>query len=501
VSVPQRRAGAPHPNKTNTLALVINILLVGVLCLQVWLLTASLDTALGGDRSIVWPSFYGSLILFLLGLGLLRYLPAPVRLPRVEYRAEAFPHVALAWRTLAISLFALTISFCVWFMWSALVVRLPAAGFKLEPLQLFWLAATPIVLGSLLRIPYGLFVSRYGSRRSYAFVMLLLVIPCIGTSLAVANPKTSFPVLLFWAAITGIAGAVFATSSAVVALWFPKQLQGLALGINAVGNIGITVAQLSAPILFSVTLFAFIPWTGGSAPAGQHLVNLGLFWIPFILASVLAIWFGTKDFAMEPRTLGSQLEVCRDRNTWYLSTLYFLTFGCVVAMSSSLPLIIQRIFAQAPGGAPNPLFWPAVCAGAATAVRPIGGFLADKLGASRVTTVGVAVMAIGGFSLSQFLRPTDFVGFIGTILVICVAAGIGNGSIFKMIPLVNPREASAMIGIVSCLGAFGGFVPPLLLGYCFSQFGSPAWAYTSMAVFAIVCTGLNLWVYARPGKY
>jgi MFS transporter, NNP family, nitrate/nitrite transporter len=162
-------------------------------------------------------------------------------------------------------------------------------------------------------------------------------------------------------------------------------------------------------------------------------------------------------------------------------------------------LIIQPIFARAAGGAPNPLYWPALAAGVATGVRPIGGFLADRLGPSRVTTVSVAVMAIGGFSLSQFLRPTDFAGFISTILVICVAAGIGNGSIFKMIPLVNPRGANAMIGIVSCLGAFGGFVPPLLLGYCFAQFGSPAWAYTAMAVFALACTGLNLWAYVRPG--
>jgi NNP family nitrate/nitrite transporter-like MFS transporter len=495
------RYGAAHPNKGNTVALAINVLLVGVVCLQVWLLTASLDTALGGDRSIVWPSFYGSLLLFLLSTGLLRYLPTPVRLPRPEVRAEAFPQMALAWRTLGISLFSLTISFCVWFMWSALVVQLPAAGFKLQPFQLFWLTATPTVLGSLLRVPYGLIVSRFGSRRSFAFVMLLLIIPCIGTALAVSDPATPFPVLLFWAGITGIAGAVFATSSAVVALWFPRQLQGLALGVNGVGNIGITVAQLSAPALFTATLFPFLPWIRPLGPHAFHLANIGLFWIPFILAGTLAIWFGTKDFAMESRTLGSQLKVCRDNNTWYLSILYFLTFGCVVAMSSSLPLIIQRIFAQAPGGAPDPLFWPAICAGAATVVRPLGGLLADRLGPSRVTTAGVGVMATGGFSLSQFLQPTDFFGFIMTVLVVCVAAGIGNGSIFKMIPLVNPREASAMIGIVSCLGAFGGFVPPLLLGYCFSAFGSPAWAYTWMAVFAMLCTGLSLWVYVRPGKY
>jgi hypothetical protein len=131
MSAPKQRATMAHPNKTNTLALVINVLLVGVLCLQIWLLTASLDTSLGGDRSIVWPSFYASLVLFLFSVGLLKYLPSPVRIPRIEYRADAFPHMARAWQTLAISLFSLTISFCVWFIWSALVVRLPAAGFKL----------------------------------------------------------------------------------------------------------------------------------------------------------------------------------------------------------------------------------------------------------------------------------------------------------------------------------------------------------------------------------
>ena len=110
-------------------------------------------------------------------------------------------------------------------------------------------------------------------------------------------------------------------------------------------------------------------------------------------------------------------------------------------------------------------------------------------------------MAIGDFSLAQFLRPSDFSGFIATILLICIAAGIGNGSIFKMIPLAMPKEMSAAIGIVSCIGAFVGFVPPLLLGYCFQQFHSPAWGYLAMAFFALFCSGLNAWVYLRSGKY
>ena len=282
-----------HPSKTNTLTLVIDVLLIGILVLQIWLLTASLDTALGGDRAIVWPSFYASLGLFLVAVRLLYYLPSPLRLPRVVARPETFQHADLAWRTLAISFFALTISFCVWFMWSALVTKLPAAGFKLQPLELFWLTATPTVLGSLLRVPYGLVVSRFGSRRSFAVVTLLLLIPCFGTAWAVSSPMTPFIVLWFWAAISGIGGAVFATSSAVVSLWFPKQLQGTALGINGMGNIGITVAQLSAPFLFAVGLFSFIPGVSvtGTGANGLHLPNIGLFWIPLIIVAAALIWF------------------------------------------------------------------------------------------------------------------------------------------------------------------------------------------------------------------
>ena len=110
-------------------------------------------------------------------------------------------------------------------MWSAIAVKLNDAGFGLTKNQLFWLTATPVILGSLLRIPYGLIVSCFGSRRSYAAVTLLLLLPALGTGFAVQNPKTPYWVLLFWSALTGIAGANFATSMATVTLWFPKKLQ------------------------------------------------------------------------------------------------------------------------------------------------------------------------------------------------------------------------------------------------------------------------------------
>ena len=486
-----------HPAKTNVLSVGLIYVLILIVSLQIWLLSASVNTSLGGHANIAWTAFYASLALFFAGTVTLSYLPLPIRLRVVAEREEAFTNAALAWRTLAISAVSLALAFAVWFMWSAIAVKLNDAGFGLTKNQLFWLTATPVILGSLLRIPYGLIVSRFGSRRSYAAVTLLLLLPALGTGFAVQNPKTPYWVLLFWSALTGIAGANFATSMATVTLWFPKKLQGSALGINGLGNLGVTIAQFAIPFVIAISL----PWTvkaPSGAPAGAiHLENAAFVWIPFILICAAAIWFGTKDYPAEPKTLASQLVAGKRLHSWVLSLLYFLTFGCFVAMGASLPLIIKEVFAAAPGGAPSPLLYAPWAAAIATVMRPVGGWLADKLGAGLITSISIGTMALGGFSLSAFLQPDAFAGFFAVVLVICAAAGLGNGSVFKIIPLVLPKEAGAAIGIVSCLGALGGFVPPLLLGWTMGYLGSPAWAYTGMALFALLCLAVNGWFYHR----
>jgi MFS transporter, NNP family, nitrate/nitrite transporter len=489
----QRQA---HPTKTNTLLLGVTCVLILILSMQVWLLTAALNESLDGHNAVKWPAFWASLALFGAGAALLRYLPSPIRLPVRELVREAFPQAALAWRTLGISVVSLALAFAVWFMWSAIPLRLKDAGFTLSRQQLFWLTATPVLLGSFLRIPYGLIVSTFGSRRSYAIVTLSLLLPCIATGLAVRNPATPYWILLGCAALTGIAGANFATSMGVINLWFPKQAQGTALGINGLGNFGVTIAQFTIPAVIGISLVG----SGNPSPGGMppiHIENAAFIWIPFILLCSAAIWLGTKDFPAPPKTFASQLVAGKRLHTWVLSCLYFLTFGCFVAMGASLPLIIKEVFASAPGGAPKPLLYAPWAAALATLMRPIGGWLADRFGAGLITSISIGTMALGGFSLSGFLQPDQFKGFFGVILVICGAAGLGNGSVFKIIPLVLAKEAGAAIGIVSCLGALGGFVPPLLLGWTMDHLGSPAWAYTGMAVFALGCLGVNAWFYHR----
>lgn len=496
----RRAQSEAHPNKTNTLFVGIIGVLILIVALQVWLLTAVLNTALGGDRSIVWPAFYGSLALFLGGAGLLQFLPQPLRLAIAPEKTEPFVRAALAWRTLAISAVSLALSFAVWFMWSAIAVKLAPAGFAVSAQQRFWLTAAPVVLGSLLRIPYGLFVSRFGSRTAYTAVTLLMLIPCLGVGFALRSSATSFTTLLFWASLTGIAGANFATSMATVTLWFPKRLQGSALGINGLGNLGVTIAQFTIPAIIGVAAFGGL---SGEAlamklpAAGTQAVwlsNAAFIWVPFILVCAAALWFGTENYPQPTKSLASQLVVAKRKHTWILSALYFLTFGAFVAMGASLPLIINEVFAHAPGGAPNPLFFSPFAVLVATLTRPLGGWLADRWSAGLVTAVAIATMGICGFSLSQFLQPDGFKGFFWTIMVLCAAAGLGNGSVFKIIPTVMGAEAGPVIGFVSCLGALGGFFPPLLLGWCMHRFGSPAWAYTAMALFALGCFALN-WAY------
>lgn len=485
-----------HPSKTNTLLLGVVCVLILILSMQIWLLTAALNTALEGDGAVKWPAFWASAALFLGGAALLRYLPLPIRNVVRTQVSESFAHAKQAWRTLGISATSLTLAFCVWFMWSAIPIRLNEAGFHFSRQQLFWLAATPVILGSLLRIPYGLFVSTFGSRRSLAVVTLLLLAPCLATGAALMSPTTSFGVFLACSALTGIAGANFATSMGVVNLWFPKRVQGTALGINGLGNLGITVAQFAIPSVIGWRILGVSDSHAAGVPRPLHLENAAFVWVPFILAATLAVWLGTKDHPATPKAFAAQLAAGKRAHTWIIATLYFLTFGCFVAMGASLPLIIKEIFAG-PSGGPNPLHFAPWAAAVGTLMRPVGGWLADRCGAGRVTALAVAIMALGGFSLSAFLAPDKFVGFFVAVMVICGAAGLGNGSVFRIIPAVLPGDAGATIGIVSCVGALGGFIPPLLLGWTLDHLGSPAVAYTAMAVFAVFCFLLNAWFYLR----
>ena len=129
MAVPRQALSQAHPAKTNVLSVGLIYVLILIVSLQIWLLSASVNTSLGGHADIAWPAFYASLALFLASVVTLSYLPLPIRLPIVVEREEAFTDAALAWRTLGISAVSLALAFAVWFMWSAIAVKLNDAGF------------------------------------------------------------------------------------------------------------------------------------------------------------------------------------------------------------------------------------------------------------------------------------------------------------------------------------------------------------------------------------
>jgi NNP family nitrate/nitrite transporter-like MFS transporter len=402
----------------------------------------------------------------------------------------------VAWRTLWISMLGMMISFCVWFMWSAITLQMKqeGSGFIWSRQQLYLLTAMPVILGSFLRIPYGMAVSRFGSRRSYTAVTALLLVPTVATALAVSSPDTPYNVLLICSVLTGIAGANFSTSMGVVNLWFPKKIKGTALGINGLGNLGVTVAQFTIPVVVA------IPFLRAVNGDDLYLGNAAWIWVPFILLLTAALWWGTRDFPTRPQSMAEQFVAFKYKHTWVLSSLYFLTFGCFVAMGSTLPLVIDEVFADAPNGAPSPMKFAPWALAVATIMRPVGGMLADRFGAGKITGIATLTMAAGGFCLSAFLAPDNFTSFFVTVLIICAASGMGNGSVFKTLPHVLPAVAPAAIGIVSCLGAFGGYGPPLLLGWSIENAGTPALGYQAMGMYALMCFVLNAYFYLRKSS-
>lgn len=176
---------------------------------------------------------------------------------------------AIAWKTLTITTTTLVLSFATWFMMSAIVVRLPSIGFKYDTMQLFWLAAMPGLAGGTLRILHTFLIPIFGSRHVITVATLLKLFPCLGIGLAVMNPDTPFWVFMLLAFAAGFGGGDFSSYMPSTSIFFPKRLQGTALGIQAgIGNFGVSVAQFVTPWIISTA--ALSTFFGGPADVCQR---------------------------------------------------------------------------------------------------------------------------------------------------------------------------------------------------------------------------------------
>ena len=430
---------------------------------------------------------------------------------------------SVARRNLWISVLALFLAFAVWMVWSVVAVKLPAVGFRFTTNQLFWLAALPGLSGATLRIFYAFMVPIFGGRRWTAISTASLLLPAIGIGVAVQDPTTSYGTFLALALLTGLGGANFASSMSNISFFFPKAEKGTAMGLNAgLGNLGVSGVQLAAPLVVAAAVLG--PLAGrpqALAKGGQvWLQNAAFLWIPLIVAAALLAWFGMNDLATARASFRDQAVIFRRRHTWLTSLLYLGTFGSFIGYSAGFALLTQAAFP-----AVDPTRWAFLGPLLGGLARPAGGWLADRLGGARVTLWTFVVMAAAAVGVVAFLprggAPGSFVGFLATFAVLFAATGVGNGSVYRMIPVIFStfhqrcaapddvaqahgqrdavKEAGAVVGFVSAVAAYGAFFVPRTFGVSVELTGAPAWALAAFVAYYAVCIALTWWCYARRG--
>jgi NNP family nitrate/nitrite transporter-like MFS transporter len=501
-----------------------------------------------------------------------------------------------------ISVPALLCGFAVWGMWGIISVQMLNLGFPFTQAELFTLTAIAGIAGATMRIPASFLVRLAGGRNTIFLTTAMLLAPAIGTGICLQHkdwPLWAFQLMALW---SGVGGGNFASSMSNISTFFPKRLQGTALGINAgIGNFGVTTMQIVIPLVMTVGIFGAVAgepmtlakdsgWIFGRIPAGTPtwIQNAGFAWVLSLVPLAIACWFGMNNLktvspdtgspvvafakitwlytlAFIPSILGlylylpkptglglismwvaipldvvsallimklaafgpmkenvaRQFAIFRDKHTWSLTALYIVTFGSFIGFSMALPLSMKVIFGvshvrDAAGVLQHTLAnpnAPAILAFAwigpfvGAAVRPIGGWISDKLGGSIVTQAISVVMVVAsvavGWVMNQAYQSATpeqwFPAFLGLFVVLFAASGIGNGSTFRTIGVIFDRtQAGPVLGWTSAIAAYGAFVAPIVIGDQIKA-GTPQMAMYGFAVFYALCLGLNWWFYLRKG--
>ncbi|MCS7017341.1 MAG: MFS transporter, partial [Gemmatales bacterium] len=336
----------------------------------------------------------------------------------------------LAWRTLTITTFNLLLAFATWFMVSAIVVRLEGVGFRYSTTQLFWLTAMPGLAGGTFRILHMFLIPILGTRATVTWATLSLLIPCVGWGLAVQNPQTPFWVLLLLAFLAGLGGGNFSSFMPSTSLFFPKRLQGTALGIQAgVGNLGVCVAQFLVPWIIGAAALGNLvgspqPWTRVGQTTVIYLHNAAYFWIPFLLIGAGAAWLWLRSVPVRASFL-EQTDIFREKHTWVMTSLYIMTFGSFAGFAAIFPILLKTLF----GGfenAPDPLTYAFLGPLIGSVVRVAFGPISDRFGGARVTQISGIGLLVCALGTTFFTEPTSldqFPGFLACMLGLFFFAG------------------------------------------------------------------------------
>ncbi|HEX2913012.1 MAG TPA: MFS transporter [Chloroflexia bacterium] len=380
-------------------------------------------------------------------------------------------YVALTMATLAFAA-----SFAAWSLLAPLATQLQKQ-YHIGDFEISVLLAIPVILGSLARIPMGFLTDRFGGRKVMSALLLFCVIPCLGMTTA-----ASFEAFAFWGFLLGMAGSSFAVGVPFVSRFFGPEKQGLVVGVFGMGNIGTAIAARVAPEVSKAN-----GWQSA-------FVLFGV----VVLVTAIAFFFlaGDEKRPATSTSMSQRLEILkRERLTWLFSLFYFLTFGGFVAFGLYLPKLLVDLFGLDKVDAANRA---AVFVLVATLARPVGGWLSDKISATKVLTAVFAIVPAMAVVLA--FQP-DIVILTVAFLVIAAMLGLGNGAVFKLVPQYYSKEAGTVTGLVGAAGGLGGFFPPLVMGAFKTALGSYALGYVLLAGVAVVCLVLNLAILGKRNKH
>jgi MFS transporter, NNP family, nitrate/nitrite transporter len=369
-------------------------------------------------------------------------------------------------RALGLATAAFTVCFFAWSMLGPLGPTLQK-NLDLSEFQLAIAVAIPVVLGSVMRIPMGILTERYGGRRTFTALMAYSVVPLVLFALF----HDSFTQVAVIGFLLGVTGSSFAVGVPFVNRWYPKERQGFALGLYGMGMGGTVLAALTAPKM------------------AKHWSFATPFWVAAALMAVMAVVFWLV--ARDPRTappphpvsFSAPIKIFRkSRRAWALTLFYFLSFGGFVAMFLYLPKLLTGVHELSKTDAG---YRAAGFAFLAVLARPVGGWLADRIGAERVLRISfIATIAL---AIVLALSYKHMVPLTIACLTMAVALGLGTGAVFKLVAQWFPDDVAAVTGVVGAAGGLGGFFPPLAMALVKSVFGGYEIGFFLLAAVAGTC--------------
>ena len=361
---------------------------------------------------------------------------------------------------LTLQTFSLIVGFMAWSIISPLMPFI-TQDIKISASQISIILAIPVILGSVLRVPFGYLTNIIGAKWVFfsSFIVLLFPIFFLGQA-------QSTTMLIICGFFLGVGGAIFSVGVTALPKYFTKDKVGLANGIYGMGNIGTAISSFCAPVLAGL-----IGWQN---TVRSYLIIISLF-------AVLMFLLGDNKEPKVKVPLISQVKVlAKNYKLYYLSFWYFITFGAFVAFGLFLPNYLVHHFTidKVDAGIRSGIFITL-----ATFLRPLGGVLGDKFNAVKVLIIDFVIMIIGGLILTLF---DGIIYFTIGCLTISVCAGIGNGLVFKLVPSYFSKEAGSANGIVSMMGGLGGFFPPLVITFVTGLTGSSHLAFGLLVLFALI---------------